>query len=277
MQLAGDAFLETLEVPLIEGRMFDARDHGDSPPVLVVNQTAARELFGEESAVGKRLAIGIGLTEHNSAEIIGVIGDVLYEHPAIGVMPEAYVHHRQEPDRQGLLMVRSYTDPATLVPAIRAELAAMQPGAPLVNVETLEEISRKTLGDTRLMTQLLLAFALLGLVLAASGTYGVVAYWVSQRKREFGVRLALGARASQVTSLVLRLGLRIAALGVVVGAIASFFLTRFLRHLLYEVGPNDPAAFLAAISTLLVVVALADYLPARRATQVDPARTLRAE
>ncbi|HUP21686.1 MAG TPA: ADOP family duplicated permease [Thermoanaerobaculia bacterium] len=276
-----DGHFRTLGVPLLAGRTFGAQDRADSPPALVINETAARKLFdgiGPDAVVGRRLGLGIGLTpEGSTAEVIGVVGDVLYNHPAEGVIAEAYVSQRQQPDGQASLVVRATGDALDQVPAIRSELAAMDPALALAAVSTVESLGLDALGDTRALAALLLGFAGVALLLAMAGTYGVVASWAVQRDRELGIRLALGAGIGQLERMVLRRGVATAAAGVLLGLVAAAFVARGVEAFLFNVRPADPSTLAAAAGFLSVVAVVASYLPARRVTRIDPVEALRAE
>lgn len=273
-----DDHFRVLGVPVLAGRSFLPSDRADSPPVVVLNQTAAKQLFGTESPIGRRIALSIALTaEGASAEVVGVVGDVLYDHPSEGIMREAYVSFRQEPQRYITALVRTDREPVALVPEVRALVRDLDPDLPIFGVRTVAQIRGDAIGDTRVLTALLLGCALLALALAAVGTYGVTAYWVAGRRRELGLRIALGARRRQVQAMVMSHGLRAVLVGIVLGTAGALAGAHLLSGLLFEVASRDPATFVAASATLLVVAALACYLPARRAARVDPATTLSDE
>jgi predicted permease len=276
-----DGHFRTLGVPLLAGRTFDARDRADSPPALVINETAVRRLFDgadPEAAVSRRLGLGIGLTpEGTTGEVIGVVGDVLYNHPAEGVIPEAYVSQRQQPDGYASLVVRAAGEPLELVPVVRRTLAEIDPALALSQVSTVDDLGLEALGDTRALAALLLAFAGVALLLAMAGTYGVVASWAAQRDRELGIRLALGAGVGHLERMVLLRGVATAAAGVVLGLLTAIVAARGVEAFLFRVDAIDPATLAAAAGLLSLVAVLASYLPARRVTRIDPVEALRAE
>lgn len=274
-----DAYFSTLDVPVRRGRTFDSRDQRGSTPVVVLSERAARELFPDGDALGQPMAMGVSLTPSDSeatAEVVGVVADVLYNRPDEGPMAEIYISHRQE-DSYGAFVLRTRADPLTVIPAVRAAVREIEPDAPLVSMRTLADVEANAMSDTRLLGFLLAAFAGLALLLACTGVWAAVAFTVSRRTREFGLRLALGARPGQVVASVVRRGLVTAGLGVALGLAAAWYGSRILETLLFEVGVGDPFAFGGGALALLAVATLAAWLPARRATRVDPVESLRAE
>jgi putative ABC transport system permease protein len=268
-------YFRALGIPLLRGRTFTARDDKGAPGVAILNETMARRLFGEpEAALGQRLTDVDGKGER---EIVGLVGDV--RHAGLDAEPKAemYVPFAQESSSSMTLVVRTASDPASFVPAIRAQLLAVDKDQPIYNVRTMEEVVSESVSQRRLTMLLFGLFAALALALATIGIYGVMSYSVSQRTHEIGVRLALGAQRRDVLRLVIADGMTLTLGGVVLGLAAAFALTRLLASLLYGVTTTDPATY-AAISLLLAAVALlACYLPARRAMKVDPLTALRAE
>ena len=277
-----DDHFRALGVPLLAGRTFEPGDHATSPPVLVINEIAARRLLEVTEvadAVGQRIGLGIGLTpEGSTAEVIGVVGDVLYERPSEGMMPEAYLSLRQQPDGSyGSVVLRASGDPLDQVPAVRRVLAEIDPALALSAVRTVEDLGLEKLGDARALAMLLLGFAGIALLLATAGTYGVVASWAAQRDRELGIRLALGAGVARLERMVLRRGVATALVGVALGLVGASFATRGVEAFLFEVDTADPATLGLAAAALCAVAVLASYLPARRVTRIDPVESLRAE
>jgi predicted permease len=273
-----DHYFETLGIPIRRGRVFDSREQRGSTPVVVLSERAARDLFPDADALGQSVAMGISLTPESgpTAEIVGIVGDVLYDRPSAGVMAEVYVSHRQE-DSYGTFLVRTRGDPLTTVPAIRAAIREIDADIPLVSVRTMAGIEAAATSDTRVIASLLLAFAVLSLVLACTGVWATVAFSVSRRTREFGLRLALGARPAQVVGTVVREGARMAVLGIGMGVALAWTTSRLLSSLLFGVAPTDPLAFGGGALVLAAVAVFAAWLPARRATRVDPVESLRAE
>lgn len=275
-----DGHFRLLDIPVLAGRGFGPGDRADGAPVVVLSKTAARTLYGDpvESAIGRQISLGMDLTsDGESAEVIGVVGDVLYGHPSDGLIAEAYSSYRQSSTRYQSVLVRTDGEPLALVGDLRSLMTELDPDLPIFGLRTLSEIRRAAIGDTRMLTTLLLGSALLALTLAAIGTYGVTSYWVAGRRREMGVRIALGARSLEVQKLVVGRGLKAVAIGIVVGTAGALAATRIMTSLLFEVESRDPLTFITAILTLLVVTFLASYLPARRASRVDPVAVLSDE
>jgi predicted lysophospholipase L1 biosynthesis ABC-type transport system permease subunit len=239
----------------------------------LVNRAFAEEFFPGESAVGPRITYDGG----DWLVIEGVVGDVRQEQLGSEPRSRIYVPHGQEPLARLYVALRSSGDPAALAEPVRAAVAEVDPLVPIVRFSPMSEVVRQSLGRTRVFTGLLSGFALLALLLGAVGIYGVVSYGVSQRTREIGVRVALGASRTEVLVEVLRGGLRPVALGLVVGLLLAGGLARLLSSYLYEVSSSDPLTYaVVAVGTLLVGVAAA-FAPARRAARLDPIEALRAD
>jgi putative ABC transport system permease protein len=278
IQTVTDAYFETLQTPLLRGRTFDSRDRAGSAPVIVISESAEREFFGDVDPIGKPFALTYGPTADGTpAEVIGVVADVLYDTREKGIMAEAYFLQRQNPESDLQVMVRTRGEPFDPLPEIRALTASIDPNLAIYGITTADALAAAQVSDTRVVMQLLAAFAGMAVLLAAIGIWGVVSYSVVQRRRELGIRMALGARADQAVGLILRAGIVNAAVGVGIGAAAALGLTRYLGALLYEIDAADPATFVTGAALLFAVALLAAWLPARRAIQVDPAETLRSE
>ncbi len=274
-----DNYFRVLGVPLIAGRHFTERDNADAPGVVIVNQTLAKRVFANGEAVGQRLIFSGDDSTPN--QIVGVVGDEKVNGLAEQTTPVVYYPFLQDtsPGLTKNLVVRTEGDPAALVSAIRNECRELEPGLTVAQVMTMEQIIANSPSTfmRRYPALLIGVFAAVALLLAAIGIYGVMSYSVSQRTREIGVRLALGARKLDVLRLVIGRGMLLALAGVGVGIVAAFGLTRLMTGLLFGVEASDPATF-GLITLLLVVVALlACYVPARRAAKVDPMVALRCE
>jgi putative ABC transport system permease protein len=266
-------YFSALHIPLVAGRFLDARDTAGFPLALVVNRAFARAFFPNEDPIGRR----IKMTSDEWRTIVGVVADTKQTGLASGVAPEAFFSLEQWATSDMALVIRSSADPLSLVSAVRKQAAQLDKSLPLYSIETMDEMLSADVASQRFHASLLGAFAGLAVLLAAVGIYGAMAYAVGQRTREIGVRMALGAEPAGMLGMVLAQGLRMALTGVVVGLAGSFALTRFMRSLLFEVKPTDPATF-AGVPLVLVVVALAaSYIPAWRATHVDPMVALRYE
>ena len=269
-------YFETMRIPVKKGRTFDAGDRRGAPPVAVVNETLAAQVFPGQDPLGQRLRIGIGTDESDPRifEVVGVVGDV---RPSIPAPPEIYVPHPQQSWSWMSLVVRASGDAVSLVGALRREVAALDSEQALYNVRPLLELLSDSLAARRFIMALLGGFALLGLALATVGVYGVLAESVERRRGEIGLRLAVGADAGDVLRMVVGQAARLAAAGVTLGLVAAFALTRVMQGLLFGVSATDPATFAAVAGVLATAALLASYLPARRAASLDPAAVLREE
>jgi putative ABC transport system permease protein len=267
-------YFQVLNIALLKGRVFSERDTKDVQSVAVINQTMARNVFGNEDPLGKRLFIG---GEKDASEIVGVVGDVRHGGLDQEPKPEMYVSYLQKPAASYTLAVRTKLEPASMTGAVRNEILAIDKDQPVTGVKTLNEMRAESLASLRFNTIALSIFAGIGLVLAAVGIYGVMAHSVSQRTHEIGIRMALGAQPANVLRLVLRQGMLLVLIGVGIGLAVSFALTRVMSSLLYGVTATDPLTFAFVAAALALVALLANYIPARRATKVDPLVALRDE
>jgi putative ABC transport system permease protein len=267
-------YLRTMRIPLMRGRWFDERDSASSQPVVVVNDTMARQISPDGNAIGKRIKHGF---KERIAEVVGVIGDVKYAGLDMPTKPEMYAPFWQQPWPFMRIVARTSGEPGTLAAAIRREAQVMDKDQPIDKISTMSSVVNASVQTRRFYMQVLAAFAVVAFVLASAGIYGVVAYSVAQRRREIGIRIALGATRGDVMRLVLRESVFITVLGVGLGLAGAFAATRVLTTLLFEVKPTDPLT-LALLSLLLGAVAIvAAYIPARRAAKADPLVALRYE
>ncbi|HEY7502546.1 MAG TPA: ABC transporter permease [Gemmatimonadales bacterium] len=273
LRSASPEYFPTLGIPLVTGRLFTPSDGPDSPQVAIVNQSLARRYFSRETAVGKRISADTGKTW---ITIVGVVGDVRHYGLQSEPTDEVYLPFAQLPIRESTLLVRTTADPGAMARRIGEEVLAIDPGQPVANVQTLEEVRGEALANPRLTTTLILLFALLALCITAAGLGGVVAFSVSQRTQEIGVRMALGAGRSEVLGMVLREGLALVGLGLVLGALAAILLGRLMTGLLFHVETTDPLTFAGMSLILILIAAAACLVPARRAATVDPLLALRA-
>jgi putative ABC transport system permease protein len=269
-------FFDTLGIRVVRGRDFSDRDRTGQPKVVVINETAARQLWANEDPIGKRVGIGQG-GFRDGAEVIGVVSDVRYRAVEAPPGPDVYLPVLQSPRPGGLIFVRSRLPASALVPAIRQELASLDRDLPMSDVKTMDERYGEATWRTWTIGVLLSIFAGLALVLALVGVFAVLAQGVAQRTREIGVRMALGAEPRDIQRLVLGRAFAIAVAGVTIGLGAAWFASRLLTTLLYEVQPNDPSVSSVIALLLVAVTILASYIPARRAAHVDPLETMRAE
>ncbi|MEP7343281.1 MAG: ABC transporter permease [Acidobacteriota bacterium] len=274
-------YLETMGVKLRQGRFFDEHDDAQSQPAAIINETMARQYWPGENAVGKRFKLGGTDSTSPWRTVVGVVGDVKEMGLEAPPKAETFYPFQQLPDMLWNmprdLTVRTSGDPMSLVAAVRQAVWSVDPAQPISNVRTMDEIMAEEVAQRRIGMTLLAAFAALALLLASLGIYGVLSYAVTQRTQEIGIRMALGANRLAVLRLVMADGLRLAAAGVAIGLGVSFALTRLMTGLLFGVSASDPRT-LAGVTLLLTAVALlACYVPARRATKVDPMIALRYE
>jgi len=268
-------YFETIGIPIKSGRSFEARDDEDHALVVIVNEAMARQFWPGENPVGQRLKFG----DENWRTIVGIAGDVHHEGLAIAPVPEMYIPWGQVPNVEvrPILVVRSLIDPASLTSAVRKAVAEVDRGVPMDHVATMQQIVSGSVSESRFRTTAIALFALLALFVASIGLYGVMSYLVSQRTREFGIRMAVGATRGAVLRQVLQQGAKLAAIGVAIGLAAAALFGRLIASLLYRVKPLD-APTLVGVSILLAAVALlASYIPARRAANADPMDSLRYE
>jgi ABC-type antimicrobial peptide transport system permease subunit len=267
-----------LGIPLLRGRGLDERDGTDATATMVLSRLAAEKLFPGEDPVGRRIKVGVSDEGHDEySEIVGVVGDVLYNRPDQGPIAEAYYSYREWGDASATVMVRTAGDPLSLMPSVRGELKALDPSLALFRVTTMDDLAADAMGDRTVVLALLRLFAAVTILLAATGTWGVVSYAVADRRKELGLRMALGAGGGRVLAMILRQSLITAILGLAVGLGGAWAGTRLLEAFLFQTSARDPRAFAAAAALLFTVVLVASYLPARRATRVDPEEALRAE
>jgi predicted permease len=269
-------YFDTLGIRLLAGRLFEDRDRVGQPKVALVNETAARAFWPNDTPIGKSIGVGQGGFQ-DGAEVIGIVADVRYRAIETTPTPDVYIPVAQSFQGRMRLFVRSQLDTQTVVSAIRREVRALDPNLPLSEVKTMDERIGDAMWRTRVGAWLLSAFAALALALTAIGIFGVMAQAVTQRTSEIGIRMALGAQRRDVLALVLGSGARVTLVGLAVGVAVALALTRVVAALLYDVQPHDPVTF-ASVAVLLGLVALgACYIPARRATRVDAVVALRAE
>ena len=279
-RVVSPGYFQTMNISLLRGRDFSDADDGEGQPVVIISRWLARKYWPEEDPVGKRLRLLGEKGDDYWRTIVGVVGDVRHWGPSREVAPLLYVPHLQAADfalGSMTVLVRTAGDPTGMMGTIRSQVLAIDPQQPVFNIRTMDQFVSDSVAQPRFHFLLLGLFAVLALVLAAVGVYGVISYSVGQRTHEFGVRMALGAQRADILKLVVGQGMLLTLIGVAVGLAGAFALTRFLQSLLFGVAPTDPATF-AAVAVLLGVVALlACYIPARRATKVDPMVALRYE
>jgi len=272
IRLVDPGYLATMRVPLLEGRALGDADDLSAPPVVAINETARRRFFGDRPALGQRVSLwGAERT------IIGVLADERFHGLAEAASPALYLPSGQAPIPNGSILVRVEGDPAAFAPVLRRAVREVEPGLVLSGVEPLVETVSQSVAQRRFTMLVLGAFAAVALVLATVGVHGVLSYTVAQRNREIGIRMALGADRRSVGRLVVGQGARLALGGLGIGVLASVGVSRLLSALLYGVRPGDPATLAGVALALGGVALLASWLPARRASRVDPMVVLREE
>src|SRR5438045_1639721 len=267
-------FLETLGIPIKQGRDFTWRDRSGAPNVVIINETMAKKLFPGENPIGRRLITGI---QSIPREVVGVSADVRAENLSLPPGIEMYYPSAQLDGAFQSIMVRSERPAASLRTELIGAVHSLDPGLPIDQVQSYGEVLSAATADRRLSMYLLGGFAGLALALAGMGIYSVIAYGVAQRTNEFGIRFALGAAARDVIGLVMKEGLRLSVVGLVVGLGVSFAVTRLMQRLLFEVSPRDPWLYGGVALFICAIAALACLVPAMRATRIDPMQALRTE
>jgi len=276
--MTSPGYFSALGVPLLQGRDFNEADKPDSPQVVIVNRVLAEQYFPDGNPIGKRLKIGGPERPRNPwMEIIGVVGDAKYSGLDSKPEPAYYTALEQNVWGSAYLVVRASSNPASLAGAIRKEIWELDGDIPIANLATMDQLISESIAQPRFRSLLIGIFAALALLLASIGTYGVISYSVTQRRHEIGIRMALGAKSRDVMALVIGRGMAIALTGVAIGVIGSFALTRLLESLLFEISTTDQTTFLEVSALLIVVALLACWIPARRASKVDPMTALRCE
>jgi putative ABC transport system permease protein len=273
-QVVTPGYFETMGIPILAGRDFRASDTREASPVVMVNQTFARQQWSHADPIGKRIRIGRGDGEWMT--VIGLVGDIRHLGPGTPPRPEFYQPHSQRSFPFIAVVVRTAGPPHGIVPAIRGALTSLDPTQPLSGVNTMDDHIARSLARPRILSVLVASFGALALVLAVVGIYGVMAYAVAQRTQEIAIRTALGASPFEVARMVLRKAAWLAAAGLACGLGLAVSVTRALAGLLFEVTPTDAPTY-AIVALLLTAVALiAATVPARRATRIDGAQVLRS-
>ena len=273
--VAGPAFFETIGIPLRTGRTFTDRDHRTAPKVAIINETAARRYFPGADPLGRRF--GTSLETSGDIEIVGVVRDAKYSQVREPPPPTMYVPHLQTRMPQAVVQVRTAGDPAATMSVIREAVRRADPNLPMQDVFTQMEQVERRLEQEKLFAGAYALFGVLALVIAAVGLFGLMSYSVSRRTNEIGIRMALGAQRGQVLGQVMRESMILVVTGVGLGLAIALGTGRFIAALLFALEPTDAATIGLAMAVLLVVAALAGYLPARRASRVDPMVALRYE
>src|SRR6266545_761614 len=271
VRIISPGFLKTFRVPLVNGRLLAESDAANATPIVVINESLARNYFANEDPLGKRITLDA------TRVIVGVVGDVKHSALDEEAKPEIYGPMAQSPTPFMSLAVRASSDPMQMVAAVRGQVWAVDKDQPVSNIETMERLMAKSVAPRRFNLLLLGVFALVGLALAGVGLYGVISYTVTQRTREIGVRMAMGAQRGDVLRLFIGEGMKLAFIGALLGLGGALALTRLLKTLLFGVSATDPLTFIAIAALLIIVALLACWIPARRATKVNPMIALRID
>ena len=269
-------YFETMNIPIVAGRGFTAADRAGAPPVVVINGTLAKRLFGDQDPIGKQLQLGPS-SPVRRATIVGVVGDLRHQRPDVPPAPEVYINYLQGPPVSPLLVVRTSADPAAMTPAIVAAMKEVETALVPSNIRTMDDLRVGTIGDRVFLMSLIALFGVLALVLAAVGVYGVLTLVVAERRREMGIRLALGASPGGLVALVVRHAVLLTLTGVAGGVGVALALTPLISNQLFAVHAADPRTIVAVAGTLLVVALTAAVVPAVRVMRVDPVSTLRLD
>jgi putative ABC transport system permease protein len=275
-------YFRTLGIPLRRGRDFTEQDGSAAPGAVIVSETMARQFWPNEDAIGKQIKPGYPASSL-LCTVVGVVGDVRqflpFDEPPVAYYPYSQIPAGFVPLLEGFvtLTIRTAGEPASLTSSVRERIHAIDPDAPVFAIQTMDDLLASSAASNRFQMLLFSIFAAVGVVLAAVGIYGVISYSVTQRTHEIGIRMALGAERRQVLKLIVGHGMLLALLGVGIGIAGALALGRLMAGLLYAVKPNDPATFVVVSLVLTVVAFLASYIPARRATKVDPMVALRYE
>jgi putative ABC transport system permease protein len=265
-------WFQTMRVPLRAGREFGAGDNAEAPKVVIVNETFARRFWGNQNPLDLHIVVGRGPA---ASQVIGVAADIKNKGLAQDTQAQLYLPFAQLPWGDMNLLVRTIGPPQSITSAVRAQIAAVDPDQPVAGVQTVDELVASSLSQPRFTMLLLGIFSATALALSVIGIYGVLSYWVAQRRFELGIRLALGAQRADILRIVVRQGFTLAMAGIVLGLAAALFLTRLMSSMLYKVGALDLTTFAVAPLVFLSIALLASYLPARSATRVDPVNALR--
>lgn len=265
-------WLQTMRVPLRNGREFSASDNMQSHKVVIVNETFAHRFWPNQNPLGKHVLVG-RLTEPQ--EVIGVSADIKNKGLAQDTQAQLYVPYQQLPWANMNLLVRTSVPPQSMTTAVIAQISAVDPDQPVNKIQTVDDLVDSSRAQPRFTMFLLGIFSVTALALALIGIYGVLAYSVAQRRQELGIRLAMGAKRTDILLLIVRRGFILATAGIAIGLIAAFLLTRLMSSMLYKVGAYDVTTFALAPLVFLCIALFASYLPARQATKVDPAEALR--
>jgi putative ABC transport system permease protein len=267
-------YFETIGIPLLKGRLFDNRDQANTPGVVVINQTMAQRYWPNQDPLGKQIKLVQGDTV---LSVIGVVGDAKHYWLEEQQRPQMYDSYSQDPGLFATAVIRTTVEPLSLSEPVRQAIWKVDAEQPMWKIRTVEFLVNRSTADRKFLMALMGIFAAVALVLTIVGLYGVISYLVNQRTQEIGIRMALGAQMRDIMGMVLKQGMVLVLTGVVLGLAAAWLLTRLMSRLLYQVSATDPLTFVGISLMLVSVALLACYIPARRATKVDPLVALRYE
>jgi putative ABC transport system permease protein len=268
-------FFSTMQIPMIKGRPFRRSDHANAMPVAIVNESLEKRFWPDKGAVGQRIILGI--RQPVTFEIVGVVGSVKQLSLSSTDRPQLYVPFNQSPSGAISIVVRTKGDPENVITALKSQLWTVDPALPAKYLSTAENLVSESLSRPRSNTVMLSLFAGMAFLLAMIGLYGVIAYSVSQRTREIGVRMSLGAQKGTILKMILGRGMRLTLLGIAAGIAGALSLTHLISSLLYEVSARDPLIIISGAACMTAIALIACYIPARRAIKVDPIVALRYE
>ena len=279
MRIVTPGYFATMGIPLRKGRDFASRDKFETAGVVIVNESLVRQYFPNEDPIGKRITpqISLDVREPIEREIIGVVGDVKARNLTTESKPELYLPHAQASSGTMTIVARTSMEPQAVLPSLRQTVGSLNKDVPLYETRTMEQYLATVVAQPRLNMTLLVIFAGVAIVLTAVGIYGVMAYSVAQRTQEIGIRLALGAQRFDVLRMIVGQGARLVLLAMVLGIAAAFALGKSIASLLYGIGATDVPTLLSVAFLLAFIALLACWLPARRASGIDPMTALRAE
>ena len=278
-QVVNSDYFATLEIPIVRGRGLTEQDNETAPRVIVINEAMAHAFWPNEDPVGKRMAIGESSKDTSWRTIVGVVGSVRHAGLTEEPVPCAFIDYRQDLESWSRMafVMKTSTEPSSLTSTVRSSLVAIDPQQPVYAIEPLEKLIEGSVAPRKFVMSLIGSLAFVALALALVGIYSVISFSVSERTREIGIRMALGAKRGDVLRMILGQGMRVSAVGIAIGLAIALGLTRLLRTLLFEVSATDPVTFVLVAMMMSLIALMACYLPARRATRVDPLVALRDE
>jgi putative ABC transport system permease protein len=275
--VASPAYFRSMGIRLLRGRMFTERDDANAPAVVIINAAMARHFWGAQNPIGQFVTAGLCGKENEWCEVVGVVDDIHQHNLAEGPRPAMYVPYARDPWPFLAIVVRTGGDPAAAASSVTGAVHAVDKDQPVYEIRAMRDVVETSFSPRRVRMLFVASFAGLALALVCTGIYGIVSYGVAQRTHEIGIRMALGAGRKDVLRLVIAQGLKLAVAGAAVGLALAAALSRLIAGMLFDVRPTDTASFAACLALVMSVAALASFLPARRATRVDPAASLRGE